>query len=887
MNRPKNIVNKLFLAIAVLAALPLIQSCIADDLSGCPNPDGPTMHVGKKAVHYLAFNLMSADGGALDTNWDSEFGKPDHADEYGWPFDKGTVAETALYFPEKPDEDTEETPSEGDNEDKPEGVDENGDASGDGDEGEGGEEGEEGDDDDGDEEEENTKKQLYHFAVVFKEDGSRISDGLVPLEFEYSNNDTDDVTVYGKVYSSEEDNPFKEGDDLTVLVVLNASWDIQQKAQDKLKLDKSSKENFNEFRKLKVEGTVSDVDAFLYLKDEKGKYIVDDDNNRYLTMTSSMIIKDNNGSKVVRPAIQGYKGGDPVKEDPAFTLYKTENEAKEKPTKIYVERLAAKYTVVFRKEDNNYYYLKPLNQNSNIAETASYSTRGTEETGTSTDPIGTDHLLIKVDNPIYQLKYVAEYERKGSDVTQRGKPEIRTTQEWWANILGWDINANERGQNLFKVITPNTTYYDNWDKWVKDTKNEFSYRNYWAEDLNYNEKGNYPWQYRDIYSYFEFLTDPENHEYLYENPNGDHSLETIERIGPPSTLDYYNFSNLLSRNIRRYMVENTFNQNLLNQQGQDPYHDAVYLRTGSHLIVGAQLIIKELDPPILTSTWPYDDTGLLTGVGSDRAKSKYYMNDIYWAEIAYKNYVAEYLGYFMMDEDEQKANFGRNDGVIYVIKDGEKKPASADDFDFGHAHIEGGDNLVYITPKEGVVLYTFNPEEEEPTEEENPEEPEEPGTDDGEDTNKYEVPEGPDDQDPIVIEEEGNEIPFGLHEIPMDKYLNLVYAHPELMAACYNEGRMYYVSGTIHNQESLDKGLYQIYTGDYGTVRNNWYSFKIGRISAPGTAVDLPDQPIVPNGNDHKAVAVGVSVQEWHNKYTSVDPSGQNRPGQTKPSSGN
>lgn len=794
----------------------------------------------------MAMQLLDSDQSQLAAYWDSDDSNATS------DFDKGTVNERLLYFPTIKEEEEEEEDT-----DHPENLSR-------------AEEGEDSNTGEEDEDEPDPADQFYHFAILFNTDGSLVSDGLSPLEVELDDDSKAGYTLYSKFYSPDDENPFIQDTEFTVLVVLNASYDLQKHLQEKIEsLTKKSKGCYDSIRQITLDWNNSD--ALLYLKDKKDKYITDEDGNLFFTMTSSMVI---DSSSKVMPAIETKEG------KKLFQTYNKEGLAKENPTTIYVERLASKYTVVFKGDNGQYYYLKSLDNDVTQIDEESYLTKGAVE-GDSSNPIPEEHLIYTVGNSDFYIKTVNDYTRN-SDITQRGKPEIEMA-EWWVNILGWDINAVESQEYLFKVIKPGTSYYTNWDK---IGGSEIKYRNFWAEDINYtNGTGNYPWQYRKFYKNCKWVHDNEGHMTLYWDPDPNSINYSLASITSP-TLTYNDFTTLSKRNVRRYMMENTFDYNLMiNQGGQDPYHDAVFLRTGSHLIVTAQLLVKGIDSDFLFSNPGYDTDGLRLAEGNKPAESKYYMNDIYWSESAYKNYVAEYLAYFMMDDDYQKVEvFGRNNGNFYVLDSHEMRLAEAKDFDLDHANIKGGDNFVYITPKEGITLYTYNPDET----------VEDKGEDDGEDESKGEEEENPESDnvegagsEPGLIGEgraqETKEIPVGYHEITIDKYLNLVYAHPELMAAHFNQGRMYYVAGSTHNKDSenFSEKLQRVSTGDYGTVRNNWYSFKIDKISAPGTGVDIIEQPIVPNNYNRKAIAVGFSILPWHDIYTSVDTGDQKRPGQT------
>ena len=277
--------------------LPLLSSCISDDLSVEGDNGNGEMAVGARYVNYAAFRLNSSDGGTIATNWDS------NDDKATSTLDKGTGFERMLYFPEPPE--TNEGEEETENPDNTAAADFEG-----------------GDD------EEKSDSQLYHFAIIFDAEGNKMTD-LLPLDLEFSSDDKPYVTVYSKIYTIEE-NPFGNKFDGNVLVVFNASYSLQQKIEK----DLATNSNLQKFLAYPLEkGLSNDIDNFLYLKDKEDKYITDDSGNRYFTMTSSMVIKE---GKLV-PAMTG-----------DFKVFSTEEKAKKNPTSLYIERLASKFTVVFK-----------------------------------------------------------------------------------------------------------------------------------------------------------------------------------------------------------------------------------------------------------------------------------------------------------------------------------------------------------------------------------------------------------------------------------------------------------------------------------------------------------------------------------------------------------
>lgn len=789
-----------------VATLLFLGACVADDIPvDGPNnvpSNGSTTHTPNSFAAFRIYVDDSSSTRAFD-------GYEDIDNKDNESFNKGLEIERALYFPDT------QTEEEGNpEEDEPSQVDESGDNTENPNPGEGGDQ------------EENKSTQSYHFVIIFNEDGSLKTKEIVPLILDpQSKEDSPYYTAYTKFYDPKvEENPFGNEFQGTILVVLNASYDLENKIEKEI-VEQDA--DYEAIRALTISKSPNnnDLDNFLYLKDSKGKYITDKDGHKYFTMSSSMII--DNDSKII-PAIDG-----------SFSLHKSEKDAKDNPTSIYAERLQAKYTVLFKYE-NQHYYLKALEKKEETISTRAAAL------GSKDNPFGVEHLLLKKNKPTdTRLKIVKEYTRSES-ITNRKDLQVTTANSWMVNILGWDMNGLEKEEKIFKNLSTNDSYYNGWQSWAEQS---FAYRNYWAEDNSYNSgSGSYPQQRRKV-----------------KKPNSsgapidDTSVSSHEGMTSP-TLDYFDFNHLTQRNVRKYIPENTFSLELLqHQHDEDPYFDKVYLRVGSHLIVTAQLLIEGLDSEDFFTAEPkYDESGRIVN-GSDLPASKYLMNGIYWSEEAYKEYVAEYLAYFMTDNaNQQNSLFGSNNGNFYVKVGDGYRLAEGTDFKIEHAYVKGGDNYVYITPKEGITLYTFNPDEV--------------SADD-------EIPENGEATEDDEASENVKDPNAGYHAISSNKFLYLVYSHPELMAAHYNAGMMYYAQGSIHNLNSKnfkqEPATYKVATGDYGTVRNNWYAFCIEEINNPGTGVDIDTQPIVPNNESEKAIAVSVRILDWHEKNESVDVSGQ------------
>lgn len=639
----------------------------------------------------------------------------------------------------------------------------------------------------GSDEDEDLSQEIYHFALLVDDNGNIVGDNILslePLEIPSNSEDNKTYTVYTKLYTAKDNIKIFDNFQGTVYVVLNASYKLVETVKANLT---NSSTTISNITGLILSSETSDSNDFLYLKNKNGAYITDKDGNRYFTMSSSMIIDDKNN---VVPAIEG-----------AFVIKEEEEEAVNNPVNIYVERLQSKYTVLFKKDDHNFYY---------ISSTGGVS--GDENT-TNSPYIPVRGLFIYPNETPKTIQYVTSYTRSAS-IDNRNDVIVKTTNEWRVNIVGWSVNGTEQKEYLFKNLTPNTNYTEK--DWFNSSSNV---RNFWSEDPNYDtKKGYYPDQYRPS-------DDPS--VIVKNGTNKDPNQKT--------TLKYFSFNELSKRNLRNYTPENTFTAGLL---GDDPISSKSHLRVGSHIIVTAQLIIPDeedgennFEHRGIASSTTVNNQGLLVN-GSYGVKSKFLMNDIYWDELAYKDYVVEYLGYWMLTAENQKI-FGKNDGYFYENQSGVK--ASGASFDVVEVNLKGTDNMVWLMPNKKLYIY---------------------------------IPEGDNK---------------GYHELDPEKYEKLFFEHQNYFAQRLNEGRMYYAEPTYHDMTT--GGYYHnktehIATGDFGTVRNNWYSYTIDYISAPGIPVSDPTQPIIPN-NDPTVSGMGVSMKliDWHREIINVDVGSQNRPG--------
>lgn len=603
-----------------------------------------------------------------------------------------------------------------------------------------------------------------------------------------------------------------------VLTVLNASEDLIER------LKKGQTNNTAPYTT-----DYEKYSSFLLSQNDLNDYFVTDKNNKtYHTMSSSMVVSTN---KTRIPAADGN-----------LRFWTTPEDAAKDPYTLYVERLLAKYTVMFKDpETASYFYLvKDLPNPSQPEDEGNPDVQRSLQTleDVNNTSIGyKDRFIIKPEQT-QKFKYVTSYTRR--QTIDEDKSLTIQQGEWKVNVVGWGINNFEQKQYLFKNFDPSIEKYYNSNNWYT------THRTFWAEDPHYRSKyEEYPEQYRHKSKFIEHA------EVISADPN-------YEEMSKKNTnpLKCFSFNELSKKNLLSYTPENTFEVST-DVLGVFYESNQSHLRTGSHLIIGAQLLIDGFDNTTYNSE-DINNDGLIIG-SRQEVKTKLYMNDIYWTEEAYLEYVAEYLGYYMLEQDN-KDLFSDNDGYIYINKEGGK--ATKNHFYLEPARIEGGDGWAYACPRGDFKFYIKNPNYVAP--EAKPEE-----------GDKGEQPENSGENDENSGKNEKKEEEYT--EIGHEKLRELAYRHPELMAKCYTNGRMYYVSPTYHNPDPESFNYFT--TGKFGTVRNHWYNFKVTAIKGLGTPVADPTQPIVPNNEPiNNAIGITLQILGWHGQYEDVD-IGSQKPG--------
>lgn len=425
---------------------------------------------------------------------------------------------------------------------------------------------------------------------------------------------------------------------------------------------------------------------------------------------------------------------------------------------------------------------------------------------------------------------------------------------WKVNIANWGLNGLEKDTYLLKTLIPESdvagdsypwnisylNYYAGWNSPVLQ-------RAYWGLDPNY-DKGFYPDQYRQALDEDGEFVMPATKDNIYSA--GYDGTLTREDY----TLVYKPYSSFTDRTDNKYSIENTFDPSVIANQD---LNTSPWLRSGTHLIITAQLLFDEIDTEVLENIdrgANMDESGFISGVSD-----KYFSNGLWWAEKALLHQAVNTLMtnlYFNKQGDNYKIRDVVNGGYVDFINpgnvngdgmilntnnpvdvigpDGVRVQYNSNTdlasfaetyFEFAPAFIKGGDGWITLKKKDGVKIYA-------------------------------------------------NYLNNTTKEITDAQIVSYIYRFTNL-ARHYAEGRMYYALPIRHNLESPSYETDPVTTvapGDYGVVRNTWYRMTITSVLNPGTPVDDPDQPIIPNPQPNdKSLGVEVEIIPWRTIDINVD----------------
>ena len=244
----------------------------------------------------------------------------------------------------------------------------------------------------------------------------------------------------------------------------------------------------------------------------------------YFTMSNTTFVDENKAVQTVT-AIEGNH------------VKPTLQEAKNNPVTVFVERVAAKFTVLYNGNDITGQTITPP------------KVKGWDDDGHEVETDAVLPVIEKVDDEMMRL--------------------IPTNRTWKVKVENWGLNGLEHKTNLFKNLKKTDGYEANWDMSAWNAPQY--HRSYWAIDQHYDgEDDYYPGQYRE-------------------------GLDVDKpAMNKNTSLHYISYNDIAkgtytySKDGNGYSLENTF-----------AYEEALVgyapLRYGTHIIVAAKLEIDGLD----------------------------------------------------------------------------------------------------------------------------------------------------------------------------------------------------------------------------------------------------------------------------------------------------
>lgn len=399
--------------------------------------------------------------------------------------------------------------------------------------------------------------------------------------------------------------------------------------------------------------------------------------------------------------------------------------------------------------------------------------------------------------------------------TDEDEPKY-SSRIWRICVTGWNVNAIETEEYLFKKIDGNTPYFDKWDDW----KDPNGYRTFWSVDPHYD--GPFPLQYRK--SLIEKLNYYEDFENRGVNPLRNYSFVQLG-------LNDKNFEKTV------YTPENTYSTRAALRDQLDLRADVL---AGTHVLVGARLEMQDETGEFKVQDLWRDREGLYYKSADDY--NLFLLKKINIITTSQDSMLIKY-------HDWENTGIEQPKGLNYTLKEGDEVYAKtkgkfylyyndeiiteSDVASWGKnflaiAEDKNGDGRRFPWPQKGkfsvrdengnyVKFYVHNKTYDA----------------DGKLSDKFDKT------------DEGKELhdTDNLMKSLLHDWLGLV-DH-------FDNGKMYYAAPAL-----IMEGLGNNDTkkqGDSwakhvcGVVRNAWYQYSLTDISGVGTPVDDPDQPIVPD----------------------------------------
>lgn len=504
-------------------------------------------------------------------------------------------------------------------------------------------------------------------------------------------------------------------------------------------------------------------------------------------------------------------------------FYPTMEEAKANPVSVPVERMVAKYTF-------------QIDKNKKKAD-------------------GSDDEADELPGDVFwpsKLPDIVLFNRFDDDDAPK-----YIAKKWRVKVIGWNINAHERKSYLFKKITKasGSDYFNGWKEW-SDWNNPAICHSFWSEDPDYGNY-NYPWQHREAID--------------------ETSMSYYDDIAEEKVLKNYSFSELGLGEFENkffeedkpfdvvYTTEHTYNNNKITDKD---YDDRSELLAGTHLLVGAKLLVQDGGRDENKSQLEFEE---VENMYRDR-NGLYYRTEqecfvamvhtfsqLLKSQSVMKFHLYDWdRGTKQKFADELVANTSGQYKMFFIEKDGQGKPKELDSY-----YLEQIMNMSdeEFHRKIGNLA---------------------PTTLKGGDGKCLPWIEGAIETERLLIQDDfGDPIHICFRDV--DQYGALIagqifqwYPSPNQIKSLiyewlgaidhFQDGKMYYAKGIYHCEAASndDKNL-------YGVVRNCWYNLTLTDIQSMGIPVDNPDQPIVPDRVENKdQINVKVQLLPYHKVETTT-----------------
>lgn len=517
-----------------------------------------------------------------------------------------------------------------------------------------------------------------------------------------------------------------------------------------------------------------------------------DASHEYFTMTNSVYVDDGDD---IQTAV-----------DISNNIYSTIQEARANRSLVYVERMVAKYT--FATKDNK----------------------------TEFQPSTARDVVMF------------------NGIDEKGAPEF-IAKRWKIRITGWNINALERQNYLFKNIKADGDYFENWNSGPL-------HRSYWSEDPDYKNY-TYPWQHRQLVdetnvgNYHDFEEDLRTPNILMNYSFNDLGLEEKETSG--------DLRENLSKKV--YTLEHTYDNDSITDKDYDNRSE---LLAGTHVLVGAQLMIED---------------------GGGEGEENYsVIRDLYRDRNGlYYRSERECFISMMHSINQLLASQSQMQYTPYDWENGGRmetgNPWDPDSLRYGMlvAETSGQCMLFYENEPIDELIEELKVMGDEEFKAKFSELSLAPATLFGGDGKRLPWLESSIDKGLLTVRHFDGKTGVTIRKEARDEYGNIT-AQGEIVRGSankndlksllyewlgaidhFNNGYMYYAGG-IYTQINNSKQL-------YGVVRNTWYKLTLNDITSMGIPVDNPDQEIVPDRVGLKdQVNVTVNILKWHEKETTTFP---------------